>query len=86
MVYFRTKNPDLGKYFRAFDWKILKYILWPFGIFYRHLGSLPNDLWLNFVFLWCILSGFGTYRAPKKSGTPVFERREALSVDGFGCE
>jgi hypothetical protein len=45
-VYFQTKNPNLGKFYRAFDWKMLIYfmtilehftdiwdILWPFGTF-----------------------------------------------------
>jgi hypothetical protein len=37
MVYFRTKNPNLGKLWRALEWKMLVYfmpiwnILWPFG-------------------------------------------------------
>jgi hypothetical protein len=39
MVYFRTKNPSLGKFLDGFGTKKvgilyghLKYILWPFGI------------------------------------------------------
>jgi hypothetical protein len=40
MVYFQTKNPSLGKFLRAIDWKMLIYfkdiwnILWTFGIYY----------------------------------------------------
>jgi hypothetical protein len=50
MVYFITKNPNLGKFRRALEWKILVYfnghlgyitaiwdILLPFGIYYCHL-------------------------------------------------
>jgi hypothetical protein len=37
MVYFKTKNPNLGKFWRALDWKMLIY-LWPLEIFYGHLG------------------------------------------------
>jgi hypothetical protein len=39
MVYFQTKNPNLSKFGRALEWKILVYfmviwsILWPFDIF-----------------------------------------------------
>jgi hypothetical protein len=57
MVYFQTKNPSLGKFGRAFDWKNLMYfmdiwdILRTFGIFHDHL--------LHFVFTWCIVSSFG---------------------------
>jgi hypothetical protein len=36
-------------------------ILWPFGIFYDHL--------VQFVFFWCIFSGFGTMHL-EKSGNP----------------
>jgi hypothetical protein len=45
LVYFQIKNPNLGKFWRALDWKMfgmLKYfraiwnILRPFGIFYDH--------------------------------------------------
>jgi hypothetical protein len=36
---FQTKNPNLGKFWRALKWKILvpRYILWPFEIYYHHL-------------------------------------------------
>jgi hypothetical protein len=43
MVCFQTKNPNLGKFWRALEWKMLLYfmiiwnILWPYGIMY---GSL----------------------------------------------
>jgi hypothetical protein len=43
MVCFQTKNPNLGKSWRALDWKMSIYfiaiwnILWRFGIFYDHL-------------------------------------------------
>jgi hypothetical protein len=48
MVYFQTENPNLGKFWRALDWKLLLYckdicdILRTIGIFYDHL--------VNFVF------------------------------------
>jgi hypothetical protein len=43
MVCFQTKNPNLGKFWRALGWKIFMYfmaiwnILWRFGIFNDHL-------------------------------------------------
>jgi hypothetical protein len=59
MVCFQTKNPNLGKFWRALDWKMLIYfmaiwnILMIFGIFYDHLE--------HFVFIWYILCSFGTF-------------------------
>jgi hypothetical protein len=64
MVYFQTKNPDLGKFKRTLDWKMLIYfmVIWnileTFGIFYDHL--------VHFLLIWY---GFGIlYR--EKSGNP----------------
>jgi hypothetical protein len=43
VVYFQTKNPNLGKFWTALEWKMLVYftaiwyILWSFGIFHGHL-------------------------------------------------
>jgi hypothetical protein len=43
MVYFQAKNPNLGKFWRALEWKMLVYcmniwnILRPFVIIYGHL-------------------------------------------------
>jgi hypothetical protein len=52
MVYFQTKNPDLGKFRRTLEWKMLKYfisfwnILRTFGIFCDHF--------VHFVLIWYI--------------------------------
>jgi hypothetical protein len=43
MVYFQTKTPNLGKFWRALEWKMMVYfiVIWnilrSFGIFYGHL-------------------------------------------------
>jgi hypothetical protein len=43
---FQTKNPNFGKFWRAFKWKMLKYLMaigihyGHFGIFYGYLVSL----------------------------------------------
>jgi hypothetical protein len=72
MVCFQTKNPYLGKMFRALDWKMLIYfmaiwsILWIFGIFYDHL--------VQFVFIWYIFSSFGIMHQ-EKSGNPALVHR-----------
>jgi hypothetical protein len=68
MVCFQTKNPNLGKFWRALDWKKLIYflaiwdILWRFGKFYDHL--------VHFVFIWYIYSGF-CIMYQEKSGNPA---------------
>jgi hypothetical protein len=68
---FQTKIPNLGKFFRALDWKMLIYfmavcnILWTFGKFYEHL--------VHFVLIWYIFSSFGiTYQ--EKSANPVTDQ------------
>jgi hypothetical protein len=59
MVYFRTQNPNLGKFCRVVQWKMLVYfmliwfILWSFGIFYGHL--------VYFMVIWYILWSFGIF-------------------------
>jgi hypothetical protein len=67
MVYFQTKNPNLGKFLRALDWKRLIYfmaswnILLSFGKFYDHL--------LHFALIRYIFSSFGITNQ-EKSGNP----------------
>jgi formate hydrogenlyase subunit 3/multisubunit Na+/H+ antiporter MnhD subunit len=68
MVYFQTKNPNLGKFGMVLDGKLLLYfmaignILRIFGIFYYHL--------VHFVFILYIFSGFGIVHQ-ETSGNPV---------------
>jgi hypothetical protein len=63
MAYFQTKNPDLGKIWRALEWKMLEcfmviwYILWPFG---------------NLVVIWYIFPRL-VYCVKKKLAT-LFEK------------
>jgi hypothetical protein len=61
MVYFQTKNPILGKFWRALEWQIW-YILWPFGIYYCRFGNLV----VYFSPFWYI----GVFFCQEKSGTP----------------
>jgi hypothetical protein len=66
MVCFLTKNPNLGKFWRALDWKIyfmpIRKSLQTFGILHNHL--------LHFVFIWYIFSSFGIM-FQEKSGNPA---------------
>jgi hypothetical protein len=58
MVYFQTKNPILGKFWRVLKWKMLVcfiaiwYILRPFGKFYDHLVHYVA-IWYIFFILVC---------------------------------
>jgi hypothetical protein len=67
MVCFQTKNPNLSKFWKALDWKMLIYfmaiwnILRTYGIFYDHLAQ--------FVFIWYIFFAFGIMHQ-EKSGNP----------------
>jgi hypothetical protein len=69
MVYFQAKNPDLGKFWRALDWKVWIYftaiwnILRSFGIFYNHL--------VRFVFMRYLFPVLVSCRYQEKSGNPV---------------
>jgi hypothetical protein len=57
MIYFQTKNPNSGKFWRALDYKLLIYfiaiwyILWTFGMFYVHLVHLCQSgtvIWFGY--------------------------------------
>jgi hypothetical protein len=68
MVYFQTKNPNLGKFWRALEWKM-------FYIFYAHLEYIMfiwYVLWPfgNFVVVWDIFQLYGNL-CQEKSGNPV---------------
>jgi hypothetical protein len=70
MVYFQTKNPDLGKIFRALEWKMFSYFMTirkikqPFGVSYGRL-VLFVVIWYAFPVLVCLDQG--------KSGNPGVE-------------
>jgi hypothetical protein len=67
MVYCKTENPNLGKFWRALEWKMLP--IWntlrPFGI--HILCSFGN-----FEVIWYLFPRFGTL-CQEKSGTPGTE-------------
>jgi hypothetical protein len=52
MVYFRNKNPNLGKLFRALDWKMLMYFLAVWNIL-QTIGKFSDHL-VHFVLIWFI--------------------------------
>jgi hypothetical protein len=67
MAFFQTKNPSLGKFWRALQWNMLVYFMdiWtifrPFNVFYGHLAY--------FVVIWYIFPRVGKLRQ-EKSGNP----------------
>jgi hypothetical protein len=66
-VCFQTENTNLGKFWRALDWKMLIYfmpiwnILQIFGIFYRYLGYFTVIRGILQITIWYILCSFGTF-------------------------
>jgi hypothetical protein len=78
MGYFKTKNPNFGKFWRSLDWKMLIYfmaiwnILWSFGIgILRPFGIIYGRLvyviviWYIFPILVCL--------DEEKSGNPAWK-------------
>jgi hypothetical protein len=59
MASFRTKNPNLGKFWRFLQWKMLVYLMaiWsifrPFGIVYGHLVYFPRFGYILPVLVCC---------------------------------
>jgi hypothetical protein len=68
MVCFRTKNPNLGKFCRALEWKMLVYFT------YGHLECFTAVCYIlwpfsNVVAIWYIFPHFGIL-CQEKSGNP----------------
>jgi hypothetical protein len=80
MVYFQTKNPNLGKFWRALDQKMSIYftaiwnILQTLGIFFDHLE--------HFLLIWYIFPGFGILHQ-KNSGNPASGEANLKNLDCF---
>jgi hypothetical protein len=78
MVCFQTKNPNLGRFWRALEWKMMVY----FMVIWNILLSFGINLWPfgNVVIIWYISPTFGILC--KKSGNPGLESKlcRALAV------
>jgi hypothetical protein len=57
MACFLTKNPNLGKFWRVLQWKILVYFM---TFWSTNFTAIGNNLWPYFVVIWCISPRFGT--------------------------
>jgi hypothetical protein len=66
MVYFQTKNPNLGKFWKVFPWKTLKFfiailsILWPNGIFNGQLVHFVGIRYIFTVLVFCTEKNLAT--------------------------
>jgi hypothetical protein len=70
MVYFQTKNPNLGKLWSALDWKMLIHFMAFWNILVRFGKCLENAIYIvNFGFIWHIFPVFGIMYK-EKSGNP----------------
>jgi hypothetical protein len=79
MVYFQTKNHNLGKFWSVLQWKMLVFereaiwsILLPLGIFYGHLE--------HFVVFWYIFAVFLVCCTKKNLATLVGRFRKTAPV------
>jgi hypothetical protein len=77
---FDTKNPILGKFWKAFNGRC-RYILLPFGLFCGHLEYFAPIWYISWLHI-CIFYGylvyfsrFGMLNQEKKSGNPGREGR-----------
>jgi hypothetical protein len=78
MVYFQTKNPNLGKFWRALELKMLVYfvVIWnilrPFDILYGHYVG-------NVVVIWHIFHRSGIL-CQEKAGNPVLDYHFLVNI------
>jgi hypothetical protein len=72
MVYFQTKNPNLGKFWRVLQSTILALEWKRFGIFYGHLEyTVPFGIFTyGHLAIGDIFHRFGTL-CPEKAGNPA---------------
>jgi hypothetical protein len=85
MIYFQTKNSNLGKFWRALEWKLwlcfmpICNILWPFGMYI---------LWLfcNLVAIWYIFPSFGILCQEKIWQPLIVSPFEEIFVNDRGSE
>jgi hypothetical protein len=69
MVYFQTKNPNLGKFWRALDWKMMIFFMAIWNILQTFL--ICYDRLAHFVFIWYIFPGLVLCMYEEKSGNPA---------------
>jgi hypothetical protein len=70
MVYFQTKKPNLGNFWRVSRWKMLVYFIDIWYIF-QPFGILYGDL-VYFLVIWYIFPRFGMLFQQKSGNTVPF--------------
>jgi hypothetical protein len=84
MVDFQTKNPNLGKFWRVLQWKIVVYfmVIWSilllFGLFYCYL--------VYFMDIWYILGTFGIFYIWQPCSVGLHGFVEPMEVGGDADE
>jgi hypothetical protein len=68
MVYFQTKDRNLGKFWRVLQWKMLVHFI-DFGLFYGHLIYCTYIRYILWQCVWYIFPHFGILYQ-EKSGNP----------------
>jgi hypothetical protein len=76
MVGFQTKNPNLGKFWRALEWKML---VCTFYGYLEYFTVIWYILWsfINAVVIWYIFPRFGLL-CQEKSGNPAYEQSRSF--------
>jgi hypothetical protein len=75
MVYFRTKNPYLGKFWRALEWKMLMY----FNAFWNILLTFRIFMTIWYIHLVHFIQVLVSYRYQEKSGNPARHVNDRVS-------
>jgi hypothetical protein len=82
MLYFQTQNPNLGKFWKVLQLKMLvifmsiSSILWPNGIFYGHLVHFVVIWYMFHVLVYCTEKNLATLVG---MGEAVFDSRQPAS-------
>jgi hypothetical protein len=79
MVRFQTKNPNLGKFWNAFYWKMLIYFMANWNILLR-FGECYGHL-VHFVSIWYIHFHVFGIVYQEKSGNPARDPEILTDVD-----
>jgi hypothetical protein len=84
VAYFQTENPDLGKFWRVLQWRMLVYYMY---CNYNYFTAIWYCLWPSgiFVVIWYIISHFGVLYQ-EKSCNPAFDRMVGGWGEDYMCE
>jgi hypothetical protein len=75
MAYFQSKNPNLGKFWRALQWNMLVYLM--ASLYFYQICIVCGHL-VDYMVVWYIFPRFGMMYQ-EKSGNPDMSRKKDLS-------